>query len=89
MHYNCHFTQFLQPGVDRPSLTLQTRASLRAVATKNCFLASAAHDLRQLVHALSLWRPIGWAEPEMARDTSPRILQSTRAINELSICCST
>jgi len=27
------------------SLTLQTRASLRAVATKNRFLASAAHDL--------------------------------------------
>jgi signal transduction histidine kinase len=37
------------------SLTLQTRASLRAVATKNRFLASAAHDLRQPVHALSLY----------------------------------
>ncbi|MDP2418932.1 MAG: hypothetical protein Q8M33_15815, partial [Hydrogenophaga sp.] len=37
------------------SLTQQTRASLRAVATKNRFLASAAHDLRQPVHALSLY----------------------------------
>ena len=33
------------------SLTQQTRASIRAVTTKNRFLASAAHDLRQPVHA--------------------------------------
>ena len=65
------------------SLTLQTRASLRAVATKNRFLASAAHDLRQPVHALSLYADWLASEPEMARDISPRILQSTRAINEL------
>ncbi|WP_137919245.1 HAMP domain-containing sensor histidine kinase [Hydrogenophaga sp. 2FB] len=65
------------------SLTLQTRASLRAVATKNRFLASAAHDLRQPVHALSLYADWLATEPEMARDISPRILQSTRAINEL------
>lgn len=32
------------------SLTTQTRASLRAVATKNRFLAFAAHDLRQPMH---------------------------------------
>ena len=53
------------------------------MATKNRFLASAAHDLRQPVHALSVdadWLGTG---PEMARDISPRILQSTRAINEL------
>ncbi|WP_439517646.1 sensor histidine kinase [Hydrogenophaga sp.] len=65
------------------SLTLQTRASLRAVATKNRFLASAAHDLRQPVHALSLYADWLATEPEMARDIAPRILQSTRAINEL------
>lgn len=65
------------------SLTLQTRASLRAVATKNRFLASAAHDLRQPVHALSLYADWLATEPEMAREISPRILQSTRAINEL------
>lgn len=65
------------------SLTRQTRASLRAVATKNRFLASAAHDLRQPVHALSLYADWLATEPEMARDIAPRILQSTRAINEL------
>lgn len=65
------------------SLTQQTRASLRAVATKNRFLASAAHDLRQPVHALSLYADWLATEPDMARDISPRILQSTRAINEL------
>lgn len=65
------------------SLTQQTRASLRAVAAKNRFLASAAHDLRQPVHALSLYADWLASEPEMARDIAPRILQSTRAINEL------
>jgi signal transduction histidine kinase len=65
------------------SLTQQTRAALRAVATKNRFLASAAHDLRQPVHALSLYADWLGSEPEMARDVAPRILQSTRAINEL------
>lgn len=65
------------------SLTQQTRASLRAVATKNRFLSSAAHDLRQPVHALSLYADWLATEPEMAREISPRILQSTRAINEL------
>lgn len=65
------------------SLTEQTRALERAVATKNRFLASAAHDLRQPVHALSLYAEWLSGEPEMAQDISPRILQSTRAINEL------
>jgi signal transduction histidine kinase len=65
------------------SLTQQTRASVRAVAAKNRFLASAAHDLRQPVHALSLYADWLSGEPEMARDIAPRILQSTRAINEL------
>jgi signal transduction histidine kinase len=65
------------------SLTEQTRALERAVTTKNRFLASAAHDLRQPVHALSLYAEWLKDEPAMAQDISPRILQSTRAINEL------
>ena len=65
------------------SLTQQTKASLRAVAAKNRFLASAAHDLRQPVHALSLYADWLVAEPEMGKDIAPRMLQSTRAINEL------
>jgi signal transduction histidine kinase len=65
------------------SLTQQTRALQRAVAAKNRFLASAGHDLRQPVHALSLYADWLQAEPEMAPEVAPRILQSTRAINEL------
>ncbi|MEX1167378.1 MAG: HAMP domain-containing sensor histidine kinase, partial [Hydrogenophaga sp.] len=65
------------------SLTQQTKASLRAVAAKNRFLASAAHDLRQPVHALSLYADWLVTEPEMGKDIAPRMLQSTRAINEL------
>lgn len=65
------------------SLTRQTNASLRAVAAKNRFLASAAHDLRQPVHALSLYADWLVTEPEMSKDIAPRMLQSTRAINEL------
>lgn len=65
------------------SLTLQTKTSLRAVTAKNRFLASAAHDLRQPVHALSLYADWLVSEPEMAQDIAPRMLQSTRAINEL------
>ncbi len=65
------------------SLTLQTRAAQRAITAKNRFLASAAHDLRQPVHALSLYADWLMAEPEMGRDIAPRMLQSTRAINEL------
>ena len=65
------------------SLTQQTKTSMRAVTAKNRFLASAAHDLRQPVHALSLYADWLMAEPEMAQDIAPRMLQSTRAINEL------
>jgi signal transduction histidine kinase len=65
------------------SLKQQTRAALRAVDTKNRFLASAAHDLRQPVHALSLYADWLGSEPEMVGEIAPRILQSTHAINEL------
>jgi signal transduction histidine kinase len=65
------------------SLTEQTRALERAVTTKNRFLASTAHDLRQPVHALGLYAEWLADEPAMAPDIAPRIQQSTRAINEL------
>ncbi|MFT5934339.1 MAG: signal transduction histidine kinase, partial [Hydrogenophaga sp.] len=65
------------------SLKQQTHAALRAVDTKNRFLASAAHDLRQPVHALSLYADWLASEPEMGRDIAPRILQATWAVNEL------
>ncbi len=65
------------------SLKQQTRAALSAVDTKNRFLASAAHDLRQPVHALSLYADWLSSEPDMGRDIAPRILQAAWAINEL------
>ncbi len=65
------------------SLQQQKRAALQAVATKNRFLASTAQDLRQPVHALGLYA--GWlsSEPQMAADIAPKIVDATRAVNQL------
>jgi signal transduction histidine kinase len=65
------------------ALTEKTRLAVDAVATKNRFIAGAAHDLRQSVHALALYA--GWlaSEPELAAQISPKIVQSTRAVNDL------
>lgn len=65
------------------SLTRQTRAALDAVATKNMFLASAAHDTRQPVHALGLYADWLNREPELVSEIAPKILESTRAVNTL------
>jgi signal transduction histidine kinase len=45
------------------SLTRQTQAALDAVEIKNRFLASAAHDIRQPVHALGLYADWLGSEP--------------------------
>lgn len=65
------------------SLTEQSRAALEAVEIKNRFIASAAHDLRQPVHALDLYA--GWlaAEPEFVEQITPKIVRSTKAVNDL------
>jgi signal transduction histidine kinase len=65
------------------SLTRQTQAALDAVAIKNRFLASAAHDIRQPVHALGLYA--GWlgSEPELVHEIAPKIVESTKAVNAL------
>ena len=65
------------------SLTRQTRAALEAVEIKNRFLASAAHDIRQPVHALGLYADWLASEPELVHEIAPKILQSTRAVNTL------
>ncbi len=65
------------------SLTEKTRAAVQAVDTKNRFIASAAHDLRQPVHALGLYADWLQAEPELVMQITPKIVQSTRAVNEL------
>jgi signal transduction histidine kinase len=65
------------------SLTEKSRAALQAVEVKSRFIASAAHDLRQPVHALDLYA--GWlaAEPQFVAQIAPKIVQSTKAVNEL------
>lgn len=65
------------------SLTRQTRAALDAVEIKNRFLASAAHDIRQPVHALGLYADWLRSEPEMVREIAPKIVESTKAVNAL------
>ncbi|HUR88774.1 MAG TPA: histidine kinase dimerization/phospho-acceptor domain-containing protein, partial [Ramlibacter sp.] len=65
------------------SLTRQTQAALDAVEIKNRFLASAAHDIRQPVHALSLYADWLSGEPELAHEITPKIVESTKAVNAL------
>lgn len=65
------------------SLTRQTQAALDAVEIKNRFLASAAHDLRQPVHALGLYADWLRSEPELAAEITPKIVESTKAVNQL------
>jgi signal transduction histidine kinase len=65
------------------SLTRQTQAALDAVEIKNRFLASAAHDIRQPVHALGLYADWLGAEPELVHELAPKIVESTKAVNAL------
>lgn len=65
------------------SLTRQTQAALEAVEIKNRFLASAAHDIRQPVHALSLYADWLSSEPELVDEIAPKIVESTKAVNAL------
>ena len=65
------------------SLTRQTRAALEAVEIKNRFLASAAHDIRQPVHALGLYADWLGSEPDLANEIAPKIVESTKAVNAL------
>src|SRR5205085_2562543 len=61
----------------------QTQAALDAVEIKNRFLASAAHDIRQPVHALGLYADWLGAEPELVHEIAPKIVESTKAVNAL------
>jgi signal transduction histidine kinase len=65
------------------SLTRQTQAALEAMEIKNRFLASAAHDIRQPVHALGLYADWLRAEPELVHELAPKIVESTKAVNAL------
>ena len=65
------------------SLTRQTQAALDAVEIKNRFLASAAHDIRQPVHALGLYADWLDNEPELVHEIAPKIVDATKAVNAL------
>ncbi len=65
------------------SLTRQTQAALDAVEIKNRFLASAAHDIRQPVHALGFYADWLGSEPELVHELAPKIVESTKAVNQL------
>jgi len=65
------------------SLTQQRQAALSAVATKNRLLASAAHDMRQPVLALSLYADWLRNEPEAVHEIAPKIVRATHAVNAL------
>jgi signal transduction histidine kinase len=65
------------------SLTRQTQAALDAVDIKNRFLASAAHDIRQPVHALGLYADWLGSEPELVHEIAPKIVDATKAVNQL------
>ncbi|HET8745453.1 MAG TPA: HAMP domain-containing sensor histidine kinase [Ramlibacter sp.] len=65
------------------SLTRQTQAALDAVEIKNRFLASAAHDIRQPVHALGLYADWLRGEPELVNELAPKIVAATKAVNHL------
>ncbi|TAG26408.1 MAG: sensor histidine kinase [Burkholderiales bacterium] len=65
------------------SLRQQTQASTEAVQTKNNLLASAAHDLRQPVHALAFYADWLRNEPDMAESVVPKILAATDSVNTL------
>lgn len=65
------------------SLTRQTQAAIHAVETKNRFLASATHDIRQPVHALQLYADWLANEPGLVAEIAPKIVESTKAVNTL------
>lgn len=65
------------------SLRQQTQAATEAVQMKNNLLASAAHDLRQPVHALAFYADWLRNEPALAENVIPKILAATDSVNTL------
>jgi signal transduction histidine kinase len=65
------------------SLQEQTSRANQAVETKNRFLASAAHDIRQPVLALDVYASMLRAEPEMAGVLTEKIELATKSVIEM------
>jgi signal transduction histidine kinase len=65
------------------SLLAKTRAANEAVEVKDRFLAQAAHDLRQPVHALAFYADWLRTEPQLSSEVVPKILQCTDSVHAL------
>lgn len=65
------------------SLTDQTNRANQAVETKNRFLASAAHDIRQPVLALDVYASMLRAEPELAGVLTEKIEVATKSVIDM------
>jgi signal transduction histidine kinase len=65
------------------SLDQRTRQAADAMSSRSRLLAGAAHDLRQPVHALSLYADWLRGEPELVQELTPKIIESTAAVNRL------
>lgn len=65
------------------SLKEQTLRANQAVETKNRFLASAAHDIRQPVLALDLYASLLKNEPSMAADLTDKIGSATKSVIDM------
>lgn len=65
------------------SLRKQTHAAQQALVFRDRYLAGAAHDLKQPINALAIYAEWLSTEPELVDELSPKILQSTQAINTL------
>ncbi len=65
------------------SLTEQTNRANQAIETKNRFLASAAHDIRQPVLALDVYASMLRTEPGMASVLTEKIELATKSVIEM------
>jgi signal transduction histidine kinase len=65
------------------SLQEETRRANHAVETKNRFLASAAHDIRQPVLALDVYASMLRSEPELAGVLTEKIEIATKSVIEM------
>lgn len=65
------------------SLKEQTLRANQAIETKNRFLASAAHDIRQPVLALDLYASLLKNEPSMAADLTDKIGSATKSVIDM------
>ena len=65
------------------SLRLQSITAFEAIQAKDRFLANAAHDLRQPIHALAFYAELLRSDSKDAPQVVPKILTATDSVNTL------